>query len=729
MELLAYRLNAAALGLPSAVLGALVAPAAMGLGAVALASRRADPVRRLRAVAYTASGAGMAWVAALVTLVWQAHQPASAHLAAWQGYLVLGALSVGFCLAGAALGGLYRAGALALGRFGAAEALGGVVAALAVPGALALGAPRAALLLALAFGLVALVLARGSGARWSVLATQPLAILALFAGDFGAPWLKIRLEVTPKQGAVDVQVWTDTGFVTVLKPTRGAAQLTVDGSEALEVTAAGGKRPAAKPVDILYALEGRTDASVLVVGSAGGREVAAALANGYAAVHAAERNAGLLRLLLAPGRPPIALREGAVTTELASGAPRRAPPDVRHVVVVDAVRFATAPPRLLGWSDRGLGEHALRGYLAHTADDGVLVLSVRPDALAATTAAARSALDLPEAEADKHLFVCSAPEGDAALVVSPGDISRGGLAKLRNFCRKNHFTTLESGTLEPAEHRVSEDRPFVDGLPGIGELARRALDELGRPVSDPPDPKASRLEDREVPLGALFAGLLVTLVVALVGAVVPPPRGEAPGGLGVKARRMGLLARLALLTLGAALGLAQLVVGEHALRLLGHTSYAWGVVVPVWLVGVAAGRLAHAESARRPRLALGVGAALGVAFLVAVALLAPRWSAVESLSLAARAAVVLGLALAGGAFVGGPAFGVLAHAAEPAARGHGWGLALLGWAAGAAAAALGVRAAGMSGLLFAAAAVLAVGAALGAVARRAAPPDPSAGGG
>ena len=708
LELAVFRLFVASVGTAGAVLAAGLGPAFSGLGAALLASRRKDEFARRRTTAYQASAAGFVWVLALVGLVGVAHKStATVRLQAWHAYLVIGGAWLAFALGGAALGALWReaAGRRALGRLGAVEALGGVAVGLGTPLLFELGLPRSALVVALTFCLAGLALARRAGAHWGVLVTPPLAIVALFAGDLGAPWLRFRADGR----SIESELWTDAGLLAVSKPVRGQQSFTLDGSPPVEVAAVGGRRPPARVQDLAYALDGPSDGSVVVIGSGGGREVEVALASGYARVHAVERSAAVMRQLLAG---PSSYGADGVSLEIGAGVPRTVPADVRHVVVVEAVEPIGTVPRLVGWSDARFTTAAVRSYLDMASEDGVVVLTRPLGDLAGVVAVARAALGLEagdEHEFERHTFACAA-KGDAALLVSRAPLARQVVSKLRTYCKRNQlaFQTPAAAELAGAP-AAPPTRPFLGAPPSAASLASGAMASLARPSDAPDEASKEKAPGRELGEGATGAAFGLGMLALLLVVVAPPPRDEAAAG-----RRIPRGARLTLPALGLALGLSEAGGLGSAVRLMGHEGFGWTFAVPLWFVGVSLGRLFAGRVERKAVAALSLSAVSAVA--AGAAVWAGSGAGLDGWSLWSRAAACTVWLVAPAASVA--AAGLLVVRSCPAAAaGSAWGLGAVGTVVGALGATLITRGLGEPAVWPAALAALGV-ALLAAIAGR-----------
>jgi predicted MFS family arabinose efflux permease len=177
---------------------------------------------------------------------------------------------------------------------------------------------------------------------------------------------------------------------------------------------------------------------------------------------------------------------------------------------------------------------------------------------------------------------------------------------------------------------------------------------------------------------------------------------------------------------------AELATVDHLIAMLGHPAYAWPLVIPLGLVGVAAGRL-WADTLRRSQLGAALDITTGMAVVLTLSVFA---SASRILTLAGGApwlgVVVCAILMLGLGFaLGAPLTAILrlvgqAHAGEGGSDGPMvawcWGLHLGGWALGTALGALLARYLGVQSLLLVAALGLVSAAVLAGLARKASAP-------
>ena len=468
---------------------------------------------------------------------------------------------------------------------------------------------------------------------------------------------------------------------------------------------------------------------------------------------------------------------------------RRLPHDYGTILVVAAEPWVQAPPRLLGWERRLYTQTALHAYLDHLAPDGLLVLRCAAGEIGSLWAVAQSVLGSDARRASQHMFACGAKEG-AVLLVRAGVLNGPDRTRLTKFCRKRKLEVHDPGAIGrgPADdvaagHKAepdaegstdeaqlpepvapwattvaTDDRPFLDGAPPLGVLGKLAIASLREALSlrkapsEAPAPIASDLLPTEPPIGSgqlkgepatkaprapkpktepaheppgpvatVAAGGLCTAVLLVLCLLAPRPRRRGPG-----AAPRALC--FAVAPLGVGLGMAELGTADQLLGMLGHPAYAWPLVIPLGLVGAAAGRL-WVDTLSRPRLgpALEVVAGLGVVLTLSVFASAARILTMAGGPIVLGVAVCAVLMLALGMSFGAPLAAILRLAAqngETEAAPNGplvawcWGVHLGGWAFGTAAGALLARYLGVQSLLLIGALGLVSAAVLAGLARK-----------
>jgi hypothetical protein len=714
-ELLVFRISAATIGHGFAMFAALLLPAAVGLGALGMALVRLPPdirpVELARAASYCAAAAGGLTALGAIAASWASQQVAS-NAQTDADFIVAVALVAWLLpgvVVGASMGCIVRLALPTIGRIGAFEAGGAVAACLAAPLVLEAGGARTILGASLLLAAAALLLARAAreaSPRWSALWTLPLALTALLAGDLGEPWLAFRTDAGRKSG-IDHATWTAQGHLAIEKADRGP-KLYIDRHPPVSLPAKlkGGAKKPVEPEDLAYVLWSGSVGPVLVVGTAGGREIQVALWRDAERVDVVEPHAGVLERLhhadyedatvsqlTDPQRVRVVVGDGrAALRGLGS--------DYQLVVVVESGRFDQTAPRLLSRDDRRYTTAAIVDYLGRLRGDGALSLSVRPEGMPAAMAAASAALGKTPADAAKNVVACS-DDKRGVLVVSPQSISAAHQSKMIKRCKKlkmkvDHPVQRAPGDAPEADGFVhaaamaappSEERPFLvppDAVPplvsAVRDLAPSPAHAGKRKKAPPPGEVEPYVEpSREGLAGAAALAGGVVLALAAI-ALVRLRRRDPSGPLGIQ---------IGLPFSGLALAVCSFALADLTLRVLGNRAYGWALVIPLGLVGVAAGRL-YADVPPRERLPRVARVAM-VASLVGLVAAGVGWDLIAGLgsaSLGVRLAAVLVLLVAAGWALGFPLAAGLRLAGRDAIASWGWGAHLAGWALGGALAAL-----------------------------------------
>ncbi len=734
-ELLSFRLCAAGIGYHAGVFGALVGPALGGAVAVIIATRQpaATPAALARRAAHLATLGGAFVLAGSIGITWASQQIAVAEGTGTMTHALVGLASLlpGPVLCTAALAVALRPLGAGAGRAWFAVGLGGAVGCLAIPLVMnTLGAPRGTIAVGLVVAAGAAVLARvGDRPRWSLIATLPLVVVALVAGDYGEPWMKVRTD-TGRRTHVDAEVWTSQGVVSVSSVSRNKAKLSVDRRASVVM----GQRfePPKKPQLGLADLELELNSSrdprgpVLVIGSGAGRQVASALAEEHPRVDVVEEDGRPLKAFMLDRY--LDVTEGLYTdprVRLHIGVGRSVirdlPRDYEHIVVLEQTRFHQAPPRLLALHDRPFTEEAVRSYVSHLRPGGSLLLEVPVDMLLRATKVVAATLPDPAA-ASEQVLACAHKDVGVVLLINEA-VAVPALQKLKKRCKRVSstvefpFDEPRSGArgqdeLGPAliakqEHfdalgSVVDDRPFLAGGGGLGGLVPSALRGLRgiapTPESEPPaakgEPSAAPEVVRTVDVAA--AALLLALVFFALALLWP-----SGGGGGAPT----LLLRAVFPLFGFSLAVAMFVLTDGLVQVLGQTVGAWSLVVPLGLLGVGSGQLwvdtlppRRAPLVRAARFGLPLALAwLGVMFVVQA-----EWTSLARGDLWARAGLTLLFSLVTGGLLGFPlgiglrlmqlpraeAARSAAPSPAPPAVGWAWALHVCGWGVGGALAAV-----------------------------------------
>jgi hypothetical protein len=535
-----------------------------------------------------------------------------------------------FLFVGIGVGGAVRHVPALGGRIVFALFGGAAIGAPLAFGALRAGAPRAGLLVAIAYALASLLFYWGAHRgdpevqrpRGSIVATCLLASLVLFAGDLGAPWLKLPpLRFTPVDKS-EVQEWSGLGLITVDKPQAGISWIHTDGASAVPMYDSKTAIPVA-PDEMAYVLQ-HEHGPVAVIGGGGGREVRLALKYGQKDIHAIERDPILVRAVML-GRYKKTSAEAYdnpqthVAIEDARGYVRRSGllfhnieiplPDAQTAEAAGA--FAAQPSDLYT-------VEAFADLFDRLSPDGTLTVTRRDADLDRLLALAAEALRRSGAASpSQHLYACGASH-TTTLLAKKTPLTATELTQLRSFCRKQRFNEafapdqphgdvhrLEAGGLgaKPPSWTArppTGDRPFFDQAVPAPLLVETVLDPKRAAVS------AQAL----VVLAALLAAAaaLVFFVAGLPLAAWP----RWPVG------RLGPL--LYFTGAGAALAFAFAALGPRVVTLLGHPIYTFTTVIPALCAAVATGGLlANRTHAGDAAPAAGLRAELLVAVLAAAA--------------------------------------------------------------------------------------------------------------
>lgn len=768
VELLGVRLLAATLGRDFALFCGLVYPVAAGFGAVLLSGRQASMSSHelCAKAAHRAALAGAFAAAGGIGITWSSQKVAFANGDAETVHVVVALSS--FLLpafwSGAALGLVVRRAVRVAGRVGFAEGLGMVVGCALLPVAMWLGAPRAVLATGFLFAGAAFLFAhagRSASPNWTIMWTLPLACTSLIAGDVGAPWMNIRTE-NGRRSKVDRYVWTTQGALGLRKVSRGRGSFQIDRHRAVRFADGRkyGRKPPFDPVDLGYLVDaGRDKGPVLVIGSAGGREVDAALAHGHPRVDAVEHLHRLVELhyeedfarltanVLGREKVHVYVNDGRRFDDAIGR-------DYQHIILLESGRVEDAAPRFLTHHVRPLTVEAIRGYLGRLRDDGSLLMRVDRDGEYATIAAVTEALG----SAMEGQVVACAGQTRTVILVSPRPYPTPKLSKLTKRCRRSRLTQLfpppaprksVKGRAEDEERAAErsqklataagprDDRPFFAPPPPAPELFGAVIDSVADLVHPPeedeedtaarpkPQPKPDPKEETEpppeaTPVGVAGAGGVVALGLALLALLVLPPRSRDDG----KAIPSPGPLRYCFPFLGIATGLCIFSLSDRLLRVCGDGAYAWTLLVPSSLVGLASGRLwVDALERNRSRRSVMIALAIGLIWLLLLHIVAGQLPGLAQRPLMLRLVLSGTLLVISGFLLGFPGTAALRYLGEwdrvPVS--WAWGQQQLGWGLGLALAAVLVHYVGVARLWPLGVATFAVGAVLLTMGARRAP--------
>jgi len=762
VELLGVRLLAATLGRDFALFCGLVYPAAAGFGAVLMSGRQASlSSHELCArAAHRTAMAGAFAAAGGIGITWSSQKVAFANGEAEALHVVVALSS--FLLpafwSGAALGLVVRRAVKVAGRVGFAEALGMVVGCALIPAAMWLGAPRAVLATGFLYAGAAFLFAyagRASHPRWTVMWTLPLACTSLIAGDVGAPWMNIRTD-NGRRSQIERHTWTPQGAIGLRRATRGRGAFQIDRHRATRFADGrkAGRKPTFDPVDLGYLVDaGRDKGPVLVITSGGGREVDAALAHGHARVDVVEQVHRLIELHYEEAHMELTgnvLGREGVTVHLSDGRHfgKGVGTDYQHIVLLESGRFEHAAPRFLTHHERPYTVEAIRGYLSRLRNDGSLLMRVPRDGEYATIAAISEALG---AAIDGQVVAC-AGQTRTVILVSPRPYPTPKLEKLTKRCRRSRLEQLlppptprrsVAGRVEDQQRATDrteklaaavaprDDRPFFASPPPARQLPMAVRDSVADLVHPPeadeddtaarPEPKPQDAVSPEAtPVGVAAAGGLVALALALLGLLLPAPRSRDDD----KPIPCPAALRYSLPFLGVAAALCTFSLSDRVLRVCGDGAYAWTLIVPSTLVGLASGRLwVDALKRTRSRRSVMIALAVGLIWLLLLHTVSAQLPGLARRPLMLRLVLSGTLLTISGFLLGFPSAAAFRYIGQwdrvPVS--WAWGHHQLGWGAGLALAAVLVRYVGVARLWPLGVATFAVGAVLLTIGARKAP--------
>ncbi len=678
LQIALTRLYAALFGQPVAFLALALPLVGVGVGGALmhLVPALARPPALLARLAYLAGAASAGTILALLVLfnvkaLGTFDSAALLRLAA-----LYATSSLPFVAVGAAVAATLRHATAAVSRIHFAVLGGAALGVLAAVAVLAVGAPRACLLVAILFasaGVVFYVAARRAAAategpiahraNGGVVSTFLLATTVLLGGELGAPWLKLPSLRWAAVDKVELQQWSDAELLTVDKPAAGTAWLRFDGTATTAILDAK-TTPPAHPDELGYVLH-KEKGPALVLGPGGARDVRAALRAGQKEIYAVEPNPLVVREVMRGRSKAFSgdlYDKPEVHVVVADGRStlRGVPATLRSVVVTLADTTAPAAVGALALTaTRTYTVEAFRDYLGALLPEGTLLVS-RPDAEAdrllavAVAGLRRVGVTTPAL----HLFACSGAKV-TALLVKRTPFTKDETGQLRWHCKKNKFVEVFASDQPPTELR----RRLLDGsdrkltaLDGLTDLTASTDDRpfffqpvaagsLSRILGDVP---ALRVERH-----GLFAALLLlvagVVLAALLLAVGVFGRGGAVGPAAPRLRPL-----LHFVGLGAGLVLTLFAIVPRLVAFLGHPASGLSVVVAALFLAIAVGgRLTARIAPDRIALAAGRRAQLLVALLALVAVAAgPGLDAAAGLPFGARLALVVVVLAPLGALMG-----------------------------------------------------------------------------
>ena len=639
--------------------------------------------------------AALTSAATLVTILFLVRQkPITALGAGDLGRLALlyAVCAAPFTLAGVAVAGAIQHAARDMSRLYladlAAAAAGGAAAMLA----LHLGAPRAVLVVAMLCAVASLWFAwpmrppahpraraaalalPGARPPFGLVATMMLGSAVLFAGDFGAPWLKLGDVREVRMDRVDFQKWSLLSFVTVDRPSGGMAWLRMDGSAATAILDPK-TNPPLHPDQMGYVLH-RGEGPVLVLGAGGGRDVRAALKAGQKKIDAVEIDPVIVHDVMRGELKDFSgglYDKPEVNVTIADGRSfvRGSRERYRAIVLSLVDTWAASSVGALALSENSLYTvEAVRDYLEHLTPEGTLTVNrwdnEVPRLLGLVAAGLRAA---GSKDPKAHLFACS-HDRTTAVLVKRRPFERDEILRLRRHCAQHRFREVFAPDVTRdalSEQLVASRAGFVD--PATGADLRAPTDDRPFFFHSVPASGALKLLARPKELAAqhqglaMLAGLFaVSAALAAVWVLVPVAIGGlrsrlAAGERGAARREPREPAARPLaffLSIGAGFVLVEMGVMQQLTLLLGHPIYAVTTALVVLLLAAGAGSLSTARVAlaRAPALAARRAHALVILLALYAVALGPVLERAMALPFEVRVAFTAALLIPPGALMG-----------------------------------------------------------------------------
>lgn len=473
----------------------------------------------------------------------------------------------------------------------------------------------------------------------TVVSAVALASVVVLLGDLGAPWLKVARLRFANVEHVDVQRWSELGFVTVDRPSLGLANLRTDGIWATPIFDDKAALPSL-PDEMGYALR-REPGPTLVLGRAPDRDVRLAIRYGMKDVHVVEIDPVIAHDVIGNRYQKLGGEPPQVNMVVAGPRAylRRTPLVFQRI----SIPFGEGGP---AWTSGALELHqtdlfTIEGFadlLAHLTRDGTVTITLPTSGVEPVAALARDALRRDgAADPNQNLFACTAGHA-TTLLMKRAALTAPELAQIHGMCRGRRLPEVmapdappgrspqpnarpdDRTTAPPEPLLATDDRPFA-----FATVPLRRLPAALRAVKTLPSDHQG--------LFTLMAMLIAGLVL---GATTAATALTAPDSVGGRVRPALFVAAL-----GAAVPLVALGLGPSVVMLLGHPSHAISTVAVFFLLAAAIAGLrtahvptavAQATAGRLAQLALTV-IALEAAFM---GLLMSR---VGGLPLAARLAI------------------------------------------------------------------------------------------
>jgi hypothetical protein len=442
--------------------------------------------------------------------------------------------------------------------------------------------------------------------RGWLVATFLLAAAVLFAGDVGAPWLKLpSLRFTALDKA-ETQEWSGLGLVSVDRAQGGVNWIRTDGMAGVPLYDGKTAVPVG-PDEMAYVIH-QSRGPVAILGGGAGREVRMALKYGQRDIDAVDLDPILLRALILDrykknsadvyDNPAVnvALEDGRVFVRRSGKTYQNivlALPDTLAALAAGAL--APAPVELYT-------VESFADLLDHVAPEGTLTAmrwDVEQDRLLGLAAAALRRGGA--ADPSQHLYACSAGK-TTALLIKKTPLSGAEIGLIRTYCRRNkmletfapdapvtdphrRFATDAAAVLEPSAdlRPPTDDRPFfASTVPA--HLVRKTLADKG----------ASTGAQGLLTLVGLGVVALVLVFFSVGMPLAAWPRWSVGRGRSL----------LFFTGVGASLSFAAWALVPRLVVLAGHPLYAYTTVLPALFASVAVGGLVmgrvRAEGAEAP---------------------------------------------------------------------------------------------------------------------------------
>lgn len=696
LQIVLTRLFSALLGHHLAFLSVSLSLFGVGAGGALLyaAPRLARPPGLLARLSVWACLASAASIATILFLVRQ--KPITGLAPSDLGQLVLlyAVCALPFTFAGIAVTGAIQHAARDMSKLYlvdlAAAASGGAAAMLA----LRLGAPRAVLVVAMLCAAAALWLAwplrvpsragrspislrlPGTEPPFGLVATMVLGTSVLFAGDFGAPWLKLGDVREVRIAQVDFQRWSLLSFVTVDRASSGMAWLRMDGSAASAILDAKTNAPL-HPDEMGYVLH-KSAGPALVIGAGGGRDVRAALKAGQTRVDAVEINPVIVEEVMRGAYADFSGNlydkpEVSVTVADGRSFVRSSKQKYRSIVLSLVDTWAASSVGALALSENSLYTvEAFRDYLEHLTPEGTLTVNRWDNEVPRLVALASAGLARAGAESPRaHLFACS-HDRTTALLIKRTPFAREEILKLRRHCSQHKFREVLAPDVTRGdlnEQLIASRGGFVD--PTTGADLRAPTDDRPFFFHTVPASAVGKLIAKPGAMAKEQQGLAMLVGLFAVSGALTAFCLAVPLAIGRWRARLSAAERSArgpisrteeprarplmfFLSIGAGFVLVEMGLMQQLTLFLGHPIYAVTTVLVALLLAAGTGSLSTARTAlvRAPALASRRAQILVILLTVYAVALGPVLGRAIVLPFAARVVFTVALLVPIGALMG-----------------------------------------------------------------------------